>query len=69
MIRTAFAGLGVLLLWAAVGGVAVFAVSTTNMRWPAEVSFLVVAAAVVAAWGGSDVLLRRLGRQLPYRPE
>jgi hypothetical protein len=67
--RTVLACVGVVLMWVAALVVAIGAERATQERGPEELGFLVVAAAVVAAWKGSDLFLRRLGRELPYRPE
>lgn len=56
------------LLWSAAAVTAVFINTRTNVLWSAEAAYLLVGAAVAAAWGATAAVLRKLGLELPYRP-
>jgi hypothetical protein len=47
------------LLWCAAAPAAVAAAALTNDLWRAEIGFLLVAGAVIAAWAGTTAALRR----------
>ena len=56
------------LLWAAVAVGVTLIARTTDVRWNAQIAYVLVAAAVLVAWRATDVILRRLGVDVPYRP-
>ena len=69
MRRASLVSVVVLVLWGGVAVAAIASVNATPRYWSAPVGFLVVAAAVVAAWVMTDRLLRVVGLSLPYRSE